>query len=163
PCTITPAPGYQLAQLTDNLVDVTSQVVSNTYSVTNVTAPRSIAATFSNSLGTPCGSNADCGSSVCVDGVCCGTACTGQCEACDITACKTICAVDGDCASGNYCDSTSACVPQKAQATACGADNECLSANCADGVCCDRACGGQCEACDVTGSVGTCSPATGAP
>src|SRR5207237_779889 len=47
--------------------------------------------------------------------------------------------------------------------SACGGDNECASGNCVDGFCCDRACGGQCEACDIAGNVGTCSAATGAP
>jgi hypothetical protein len=47
--------------------------------------------------------------------------------------------------------------------TACATAEQCKSAICADGVCCGAACGGQCEACDVAGSVGTCKPVTGAP
>ena len=33
-------------------------------------------------LGDACGSGASCSSGFCVDGVCCNTSCTGQCEAC---------------------------------------------------------------------------------
>lgn len=40
---------------------------------------------------------------------------------------------------------------------------QCASAICQDGACCDLACTGQCEACDVAGSVGACSLVTGTP
>jgi len=48
---------------------------------------------------------------------------------------------------------------------ACTIPGECTSTFCVDGRCCDRACNtGACEACDVSGSLGTCSPVTsGAP
>jgi len=39
----------------------------------------------------------------------------------------------------------------------CTSDGECCSGNCTDGVCCDLLCGGDCEACNLTGSVGTCT------
>ena len=45
-----------------------------------------------------------------------------------------------------------------ANATACSADTDCMSLHCADGVCCDTACTGTCQACNVAGKVGTCSP-----
>ncbi|MGZ3456607.1 MAG: kelch repeat-containing protein, partial [Polyangiales bacterium] len=39
---------------------------------------------------------------------------------------------------------------------------ECASGLCVDGVCCDSACTGQCEACDLPASKGTCSAVSGA-
>jgi hypothetical protein len=47
--------------------------------------------------------------------------------------------------------------------TACTAATDCTSGFCVDGVCCDVACDGQCEACDVAQSEGTCSPVSGTP
>ncbi len=46
---------------------------------------------------------------------------------------------------------------------ACQTSNDCVSTNCVDGVCCDTACVGECEACDVQGSVGTCTGVDGVP
>ena len=43
---------------------------------------------------------------------------------------------------------------------ACASGAECASTYCADGVCCNVACDGQCEACSVSGSKGTCVPST---
>jgi hypothetical protein len=39
----------------------------------------------------------------------------------------------------------------------------CQSGFVADGVCCDRACGGVCEACDLASTKGTCTPVLGTP
>jgi hypothetical protein len=40
----------------------------------------------------------------------------------------------------------------------CEAASDCSSDNCIDGYCCDTACTGSCEACNISGSEGTCSP-----
>jgi len=82
---------------------------------------------------------------------------------CGATACKTSCTADADCISGDYCNVAGACVSKKADGYACGAANECANGSCADGVCCARACNGQCEACDVPGSVGQCVAVSGPP
>jgi len=47
--------------------------------------------------------------------------------------------------------------------SACKVDADCKSGHCIDLVCCDTVCSGNCEACDVTGSVGACLAVTGAP
>jgi len=39
----------------------------------------------------------------------------------------------------------------------CTDDSQCTLGFCVDGVCCDNRCGGQCQACAETGSVGTCT------
>ncbi len=45
----------------------------------------------------------------------------------------------------------------------CAADSACGSGHCVDGVCCDSACGLQCQACDVAGHIGTCTTVSGSP
>jgi alpha-tubulin suppressor-like RCC1 family protein len=45
----------------------------------------------------------------------------------------------------------------------CSASEPCSQGTCVDGFCCDRACSGLCEACDVAGKEGQCSPVTGKP
>src|SRR6266403_902824 len=95
----------------------------------------------------------------------CPSAATTQCTpfVCGVTACKTSCAADSDCITGDYCDGTGACVPKKADGLACGGSNQCGSGNCVDGICCNQACNGQCQACNVAGSVGQCVAVSGAP
>jgi hypothetical protein len=45
--------------------------------------------------------------------------------------------------------------------TACNAATECASWICVDGFCCNDACTGPCQACDVAGHKGACWPVTG--
>jgi outer membrane protein OmpA-like peptidoglycan-associated protein len=63
----------------------------------------------------------------------------------------------------NVASAPESCVRLKDLGEGCGASTECASGACADGVCCNTACDGQCEACDETGSEGTCTAVTGAP
>src|SRR5262249_32955158 len=49
---------------------------------------------------------------------------------------------------------------QKGLGGSCSVAGECISNFCVDGVCCDRACDAQCEAC---GSNGVCGTISGAP
>ncbi|MGZ3455585.1 MAG: Kelch repeat-containing protein, partial [Polyangiales bacterium] len=92
--------------------------------------------------GGDCSSTKSCGEGLfCVDGVCCGSA------ACP--ADSTCAAPKGDCV--------------KKRGASCAMDAECGSSHCVDGVCCDGACDGACQACDVDGARGTCTTVTGAP
>ena len=45
----------------------------------------------------------------------------------------------------------------------CSAASGCLAGFCVDGVCCNTPCTDTCAACDVIGSVGTCTPVSGTP
>ncbi len=309
-CTVTPAAGYSVEALIDNSTDSTSSLSNRSYTVGQIEQAHTITVAFVKLNGQTCSTASDCGSGFCVDGLCCNSACGGQCQACDVagtlgtcttvtsgaphgertacvgdssacngvcdgaspnacdfpgaatqcrgpsctgavatlaascnqsgscpqmvtvscgrygcgaTDCNTSCGSDGDCSSGNFCNShgqcvqqhvpgdtcsaadqcntgncvygvccsvsscgsytctgeggtcqTSCsndnncgsdaycnnggqCVPKKAQAIACTADDQCSSAACVDGYCCNRGCHGQCEACDVAGSIGTCT------
>jgi hypothetical protein len=203
--------------------------------------------------GSACGAASDCSSGFCVDGVCCNSACDGQCQACDNanklgvcspvsgaphgarvpctsdgstcggacdgqdpdgcrypsgTACgegscspgqdgseavATVSALcngsgrcpaprqqacggagcdadqklcNGECADGSACPagqycSAGVCVTTQPTGTACQAASDCASGFCVDGYCCGSACDDRCAACDVPGSLGTCSPVTG--
>lgn len=78
---------------------------------------------------------------------------------CDSTnACTLECASDSDCSAG------ATCVGQRCRVRGpCTDASQCSSGFCVDGNCCDRACEGTCEACDVAGQGGTCVPVTGPP
>jgi len=145
--------------------------------------------------GTTCGTAIECQSGFCVDGYCCNSACNGGCNACNLSGtlglcsvmgpgsigsptcapyvcdgmfqtCPTSCTSDANCASGNYCNGTQ-CLAKKANGTTCGGANECASGFCVDGYCCNGTCGSSCDACNVTGNLGSCtllpSGSSGAP
>jgi len=46
----------------------------------------------------------------------------------------------------------------RSNGSACQTGSECGSGFCVDGVCCNNACSGLCERCDISSSVGMCSP-----
>jgi hypothetical protein len=81
--------------------------------------------------------------------------------ACGATACNTTCTEDRHCAAGLYCNPGGTCKTTKPNGRQCGGPNECTSGFCVDGVCCDKACNGQCEACDD--NPGVCTQVRGAP
>jgi hypothetical protein len=141
--------------------------------------------------GSTCVKDAQCQSGHCVDGYCCDSACGGSCQACDVGGsigkctnvasgaphgtrtcapyakcsaglCASTCSTAPDCTSGNAC-AASSCIAQKANGAACAQNAECASGTCADGVCCNTACSGACQACNLTGSIGTCTAINGAP
>jgi catechol 2,3-dioxygenase-like lactoylglutathione lyase family enzyme len=93
-------------------------------------------------LGAVCTTSLSCASGACVDGVCCSATC-GAGLACNVAGHEGTCVrpLGGSCTDAVGC----------------------ASGHCVDGVCCDATCAGQCEACDVPGSIGTCAPVSGRP
>ncbi|MBX3184341.1 MAG: hypothetical protein KF915_17060 [Polyangiaceae bacterium] len=87
----------------------------------------------------------------CPTGTCAGDLCDGDCQ------------VDGQCSAGAEFCAAGVCTPLRSNGAQCSRDSMCVSGRCVDGTCCNRACGGQCEACNVAGSEGICSPVSGAP
>lgn len=142
--------------------------------------------------GAVCGGSNECVSGQCIDGYCCNTACGGACDACNLPgnlgtcralaagaagapscapyvcggstgACGSSCTTDTQCAATAFCNGTT-CIAKRANGVACTAGNQCQTGQCIDGVCCNSACGGACDACNVTGSMGVCQAlAAGAP
>jgi len=115
--------------------------------------------------GTACAIGGECSSGNCVDGVCCNAICAGTCQACNVPGNTGICsniALNGTdnnpvgaCVGVNSCDGMGGC--KKNDGQVCAAPVECLHANCIDGYCCNTACGSLCMACNIAGSLGTCS------
>ncbi len=113
--------------------------------------------------GQACSAAGDCASGFCVDGFCCNTACTGSCQACNLTGTMGTCgavksAVDDTCNGKSSCDAAGTC--KKTSGETCATAADCTSGNCVDGHCCGTASCGACQAC--TGGGGTCVAVTGA-
>jgi hypothetical protein len=71
--------------------------------------------------------------------------------------CATSCSIDADCDTSAHCDAGE-CVPDSGQGGFCNSQADCGSGlTCVDSICCATACSGSCQACDLPGSVGTCS------
>jgi hypothetical protein len=77
-------------------------------------------------------------------------------------ACLSGCLSDNQCAiaARPYCDG-GACVSGRSNGARCQTAQECASQRCVDGVCCNDACQLPCQACDVAGHAGACSPVPG--
>lgn len=77
----------------------------------------------------------------------------------DMTACYPTCTPSGsECSAGNVC--TNGSCGLKVDGSTCAADVECESGKCIDHVCCHTSCDGQCQACDLTATRGTCATVT---
>ena len=70
--------------------------------------------------------------------------------------CFVTCSSDADCKSTAWCNAPS-CIAKSTNGIGCTSDRHCLSGHCIDGYCCDDACVGACRACDLPGTVGTCT------
>ena len=137
-----------------------------------------------NNTGNACGMDACAAGELtkhnCADGVCTANApvpCANASPCADTMTCAGKCTADASCPAGYYCDAAGDCAAQKAQAGACnlatGATGghckvagcrECATATqCVDGYCCNAACGGSCQACDVATHEGACSQVTSGP
>ena len=82
--------------------------------------------------------------------------CSGTCQTCSASVCIAVKNQDDPTVCAGTCDATGACKGKQGQA--CKTSADCVSGlSCADGYCCDKACKGTCEACDVGTSVGTCT------
>jgi hypothetical protein len=124
--------------------------------------------------GQTCAMALDCQSGNCVDGVCCGAPSCATCQSCNVAGSAGTCTnvpagqpdnepVDACNAFGTQlCDGAGNC--KSAIGQSCVAEDACASGICVDGYCCDTPCGGgatdDCQACNVEGAEGTCSPIT---
>jgi hypothetical protein len=106
-----------------------------------------------------------CKSKNCVDGVCCAQTaaeCSGKCKSCNVAGkagtCNNVPAGQPDetCPSDLACDATQQC--KALLGHTCTSFTECASGNCTDGVCCNTACNGTCQQCNLAAKLGTCSP-----
>lgn len=76
---------------------------------------------------------------------------------CDGTSCAGNCANSGQCVNGYYCNGVNLCVAKLPNGQACNQDGQCSSGHCVDGYCCNTACDGTCQACNLSGKLGTCT------
>ena len=105
-------------------------------------------------------SDLDCGGSCapCANGLHCGEPSDCASNHCTGGTCNP-CADNADCADtpGTVCDA-GVCVGGLPNGEPCTDAAECGSGQCVDQLCCDQACDGTCEACNLSGSAGSCQP-----
>ncbi len=112
--------------------------------------------------GKACTVGEACLSGFCADGVCCNSTCNGICEACNLTNSLGVCSAvpsqqqdTNTCEKPGVCNGSRACV--SSNGNSCSSPGNCLSGFCVDDVCCDSSCSGQCQSCNLSGKLGTCS------
>ena len=109
----------------------------------------------------PCGA----GNCIPMANCCSQSDCPGTCKTCSAAgACVTVMGADDLDSCNGTCDATGACKSKRGQT--CLTGSGCIAGTtCApDGYCCNTACTNSCEACDIAGFLGTCTPvAPGAP
>lgn len=74
--------------------------------------------------------------------------------------CPTSCSTSGDCDPNAFCNGSGTCQSTGGVGAPCDNTAQCdagMGLGCVDGVCCTSACNGGCEACNVAGSLGTCT------
>jgi hypothetical protein len=105
-----------------------------------------------------------CGDGSCVAQGCCAATITTGDDSPPFNICAesdaATCAIPGGTfIPGGHCAGgvTGTCVPDKSNGSVCTDASECASGFCADGVCCNTACDGADEECDLPGQSGTCS------
>jgi hypothetical protein len=114
--------------------------------------------------GESCGTDSECLTGDCEDGICCNAACGGDCKRCDLPgnvgSCENVPSgqPSGACAGGSVCNGNNQC--KKLNGQACASGSECISNVCTDGVCCNMTCSGFCKSCLGSkngGANGTCT------
>lgn len=77
--------------------------------------------------------------------------------------CPAACLTDGECDPSAHCNTSAhTCEADQGQGGFCVNPQDCGSGlTCVDSVCCNTACNGSCQACDLPGSVGTCTNVPG--
>lgn len=128
-----------------------------------------------NPPGTPCGGpNGVCptptsvaGQAVCSSYVC-ASSFTVDCKRgylCKAGGCKNDCASNDDCDTGLgfSCKGGQCKVGAGLVGAPCKKGSDCFSTQCVDGICCESACDGECQACDVPDQEGRCLPVSDDP
>jgi hypothetical protein len=110
--------------------------------------------------GQTCTTAGQCGSGNCVDGVCCDTTCSTNCNSCNVAGSVGTChTVPNGASDGTTCSGSSACFGGSCKlinGQICTGGGQCGSGNCVDGVCCDTTCSTNCNSCNLSGSIGIC-------
>jgi hypothetical protein len=111
--------------------------------------------------GKACTSSDACALRFCADGFCCEEACDKACRTCGATPgkCTSVAQAEdpGTCSGANSCNAAGECA--KKLGNACARGTDCASGFCTDGVCCDSACSGGCDVCNVVPGKCTIVPA----